>query len=127
MLQFPFILPVPQAWQRTQSRMLSHTAWKPWAETEVGPSGDGPREDTTSKRQSWRGNTASSPRCQGKGKKKNYSEHAVNEGFISPGAQHSSSKISYTNSLHWAVIRCSPRVLGGLSKILLSQVSPVPL
>lgn len=31
-LQFPFRLPVPQVWQRTQSRMLSHTAWKPWAE-----------------------------------------------------------------------------------------------
>lgn len=31
-LQFPLRLPVPQVWQRTQSRMLSHTAWKPWAE-----------------------------------------------------------------------------------------------
>ena len=36
MLQFPFVLPVPQAWQRTQSRMLSHTAWKPWAERQGG-------------------------------------------------------------------------------------------
>lgn len=36
MLQFAFLLPVPQAWQRTQSRMLSHTAWKPWAERQGG-------------------------------------------------------------------------------------------
>lgn len=35
-LQFPLVLPVPQAWQRTQSRMLSHTAWKPWAERQDG-------------------------------------------------------------------------------------------
>lgn len=30
-LQFPFLLPVPQAWHWTQSRMLSQMAWKPWA------------------------------------------------------------------------------------------------
>lgn len=34
MLQFPFLLPVPQAWHCTQSLMLSHTAWKPWAEAD---------------------------------------------------------------------------------------------
>lgn len=33
-LQFPFLLPVPQAWHCTQSLMLSHTAWKPWAEAD---------------------------------------------------------------------------------------------
>lgn len=44
MLQFPFMLPVPQAWQRTQSRMLSHIAWKPWGERQGGTVRRQPRE-----------------------------------------------------------------------------------
>ena len=59
---------------------------------EVGRSGDSPRgarEDIASEKQSWRGNAASSPRCQGKVKKRNHREQAGNKGFISPGAQHS--------------------------------------
>lgn len=70
-LQFPFRLPVPQVWQRTQSRMLSHTAWKPWAEG-VGWSGTPPGvgEDTASEGQSWRGSSLSQSQSKVRVKKR---------------------------------------------------------